>query len=326
MLASILSLGLLGIEGFVVTTEVNLAPGMPAFDVVGLPDAAVKESRERVRAALRNSGYAFPNGRLVVNLAPADQKKEGPAFDLPIALGVLACAGEIEAQALGRTAVLGELSLDGAVRSVRGALPMVISALEAGIERVMLPEANLNEVRCVEGLGLLGVSHLKDAVAHFTGKAPISPIAPVQYAELLSRREHSVDFCHVRGQKSAKRALEIVKLDHKMAEPARNLNLCEQKRLEVARAMATEPKLIMLDEVMAGLNPGEVNEVMDIVRDIKQLGITVVIIEHIMQAVMAISDNITVLSFGKKIAEGKPHEIAHNQDVVAVYLGSDYAM
>ena len=209
MLASILSLGLLGIEGFVVTTEVNLAPGMPAFDVVGLPDAAVKESRERVRAALRNSGYAFPNGRLVVNLAPADQKKEGPAFDLPIALGVLACAGEIDPQALGRTAVLGELSLDGAVRSVRGALPMVISALEAGIERVMLPEANLNEVRCVEGLELLGVSHLKDAVAHFTGKSPISPIVPVKYAELLSRREHSVDFCHVRGQKSAKRALEI---------------------------------------------------------------------------------------------------------------------
>lgn len=128
------------------------------------------------------------------------------------------------------------------------------------------------------------------------------------------------------AREKAKRALEIVKLDHKMAEPARNLNLCEQKRLEVARAMATEPKLIMLDEVMAGLNPGEVNEVMDIVRDIKRLGITVVIIEHIMQAVMAISDNITVLSFGKKIAEGKPHEIAHNQDVVAVYLGSDYAM
>ena len=158
MLASILSLGLLGIEGFVVTTEVNLAPGMPAFDVVGLPDAAVKESRERVRAALRNCGHAFPNGRLIVNLAPADQKKEGPAFDLPIALGVLACAGEIDPEALGEAAVLGELSLDGAVRGVRGALPMVISALEAGVKRVMLPEANANEVRCVEGIEILGAS------------------------------------------------------------------------------------------------------------------------------------------------------------------------
>lgn len=124
----------------------------------------------------------------------------------------------------------------------------------------------------------------------------------------------------------AKRALEITKLDHKADVQARSLNLCEQKRLEVARALATEPKLIMLDEVMAGLNPSEVTEVMDIVLDIKKLGITVVIIEHIMQAVMSISDNITVISFGEKIAEGKPDEIATNPDVISVYLGSDYAL
>ena len=173
MLASILSLGLSGIEGFVVTTEVNLAPGMPAFDVVGLPDAAVKESRERVRAALRNCGYAFPNGRLTVNLAPADQKKEGPAFDLPIALGVLACGGEIAPEALGEAAVLGELSLDGAVRGVRGALPMVISALEAGAEaRDAARRQTRNEVRCVEGIEILGVSHLKEAVGPFCRQVP----------------------------------------------------------------------------------------------------------------------------------------------------------
>lgn len=128
------------------------------------------------------------------------------------------------------------------------------------------------------------------------------------------------------AREKAKRALEITKLDHKSNVQARSLNLCEQKRLEVARAMATEPKLIMLDEVMAGLNPGEVTEVMDIVLDIKKLGVTVIIIEHIMQAVMSISDNITVLSFGKKIAEGKPNEIASNPDVISVYLGSDYAL
>ena len=121
------------------------------------------------------------------------------------------------------------------------------------------------------------------------------------------------------------RALQIVKLDQKAAVQARNLNLCEQKRLEVARALATEPKLIMLDEVMAGLNPTEVAEVMDIVLEIRELGITVVIIEHIMQAVMSISDNITVLSFGQKIAEGVPSEIATNPEVISVYLGSDYA-
>ena len=209
MLASILSLGLAGIEGFVVTAEVNLAPGMPAFDIVGLPDAAVRESRERVRAALRNCRFPFPTERLTVNLAPADLKKEGPSFDLPIALGVLACAEVVDAKALRETAALGELSLEGAVRPVRGALPMVISALEAGVKRVMLPEKNVNEVRCIEGIEILGVSHLKEAVAHFTGERPISPIAPVQYSQLLSRREHSADFCHVRGQRSAKRALEI---------------------------------------------------------------------------------------------------------------------
>lgn len=128
------------------------------------------------------------------------------------------------------------------------------------------------------------------------------------------------------AREKALRALQIVKLDQKADVQARNLNLCEQKRLEVARALATEPKLIMLDEVMAGLNPTEVAEVMDIVLEIRRLGITVVIIEHIMQAVMSISDNITVLSFGQKIAEGVPSEIATNPEVISVYLGSDYAL
>ena len=128
------------------------------------------------------------------------------------------------------------------------------------------------------------------------------------------------------AREKALRALKIAKLENKADVQARSLNLCEQKRLEVARALATEPKLIMLDEVMAGLNPSEVTEVMDIVTGIKDLGITVVIIEHIMQAVMSISDNITVISFGEKIAEGKPDEIARNEDVIAVYLGYDYAI
>ena len=185
MLASILSMGLTGIEGFVTTAEVNLAPGIPAFDIVGLPDAAVKESRERVRAALRNCRFAFPAERLTVNLAPADQKKEGPAFDLPIALGVLACTGVIDAQALQGVAAVGEVALDGAVRPVRGALPMAISALQAGIRRIMLPEKNINEVRCVDGLEILPVEHLRQAVAHFTGEAAICPVIPVQYARLL---------------------------------------------------------------------------------------------------------------------------------------------
>jgi len=209
MLASVTSLGILGIDGFVVRAEVNLAPGMPAFDVVGLPDAAVRESRERVRAALRNAGEKFPAERLTVNLAPADVKKEGPAFDLPIALGVLGASGAFRPEAFEGTAVIGELSLDGSVRPVRGALPMVIAALTAGVRSAMLPAANLPEVRTIEGIGLLPVSHLRDAVAHFSGRAPIAPVPTVRYIDLLTAREYPVDFSHVKGQRFAKRALEI---------------------------------------------------------------------------------------------------------------------
>ena len=139
MLASITSCGLSGIDGFTVTAEVNLANGMPMFEIVGLPDASVKESRERVRAALKNSGFSFPNGRITVNLAPADLKKEGPAYDLPIALGLLACSGAIDPEALRDVCVLGELSLDGSVRPVRGMLPMVIHARQSGMKAVMVP-------------------------------------------------------------------------------------------------------------------------------------------------------------------------------------------
>ncbi|NLF27037.1 MAG: YifB family Mg chelatase-like AAA ATPase [Clostridiales bacterium] len=209
MLASVTSLGILGIDGFIVRAEVNLAPGMPAFDVVGLPDAAVRESRERVRAALRNAGEKFPAERLTVNLAPADLKKEGPAFDLPIALGVLGADGAFSPEAFEGTAVIGELSLDGSVRPVRGALPMVIAALTGGIRRAMLPEVNLPEVRTIEGIDLLPVAHLRDAVAHFSGRAPIDPVPTVKYADLLTAREYPVDFAHVKGQRFAKRALEI---------------------------------------------------------------------------------------------------------------------
>ena len=209
MLASIPSFGLIGIDGFTVTAEVNLAGGMPMFEIVGLPDASVKESRERVRAALKNSGFGFPNGRITVNLAPADLKKEGPAYDLPIALGLLACAGVLTQDQLSGTCAIGELSLDGSVRGVRGALPMVIHARTQGMRRVMLPAANLPEVRCIEGIELLPVESLAQAERHFSGADVISPAKTVAYRELLSTRESNVDFAHVKGQKSAKRALEI---------------------------------------------------------------------------------------------------------------------
>ena len=209
MLSSVLSGGLSGIDGFAVTVEVNLANGMPMFDIVGLPDASVKESRERVRAAAKNCGYGFPAARLTVNLAPADLKKEGPAFDLPIALGMLCCCGVIAPEALTGVCVFGELSLDGSVRPVRGALPMVISSMERGVRRIMLPAQNLNEVRCIEGAELFPVESLTAAVRHFTGQLPIAPPKPVSYAALMGQRETLEDFRHVKGQSSAKRALEI---------------------------------------------------------------------------------------------------------------------
>ena len=209
MLAFIESCGLLGIDGFAVTVEVNLAHGMPMFEIVGLPDASVKESRERVRAALKNSGFLFPAERLTVNLAPADMKKEGPAFDLPIALGILTCLGVIDPDAARDMCVFGELSLDGAIRPVRGVLPMTISAVERGVKRILVPEANANEIRCIEGVEIYPVGNLQAAVRHLTGELPIEPVRPVSYRQLIEERHYAEDFRYVKGQQKAKRALEI---------------------------------------------------------------------------------------------------------------------
>ena len=209
MLAVVLSYGLVGIEGFPVRVEVNLSPGLAQMDLVGLPDAAVRESRERVRTALRNSGFAFPEGRLTVNMAPADQKKEGPAFDLPIALGILAAAGRIDRERFDGAAVLGELSLDGSIQPVRGALPMTISAREHGVKRIFLPADNAEEVRCIDGIDAYPVRSLKQAFAHLTGGEQIAPLEKVSYQTLMGARQPAVDFSFVKGQKSAKRALEI---------------------------------------------------------------------------------------------------------------------
>lgn len=209
MLAFIQSCGLSGIEGFAVTVEVNHTRGMPMFEIVGLPDASVKESRERVRAALKNSGFPFPGERLTVNLAPADLKKEGPSYDLPIALGMLMCLGIIGPDAADDVCVFGELSLDGTVKPVRGVLPMTISAVERGVKRIMVPEANVNEIRCVEGVEIYPVSSLNAAARHLTGELPIEPVKPVAYRQLVSERHYAEDFRYVKGQHKAKRALEI---------------------------------------------------------------------------------------------------------------------
>jgi len=209
MLSTVLSFGLVGIDGFPVTVEVNLSGGLPVFELVGLPDAAVRESRERVRAAMKNSGFGFPDDRLIVNLAPADMKKEGPAFDLAIAVGVAASMGLVSSEALKDIAILGELSLDGSVRPVRGALPMTISAREAGVRRIALPEGNAREAACVEGIGIYPFSSLKQLIGFLRSTLDVPPVEPVEYRKLLGARASSSDFKYVKGQKFAKRALEI---------------------------------------------------------------------------------------------------------------------
>ena len=205
MLASILSLGLLGIEGFVVTTEVNLAPGMPAFDVVGLPDAAVKESRERVRAAVRACGCKFPVSRITVNLAPAALRKEGTVYDLPILLGLLAAQGDVDPPAPG-AAFLGELSLTGALRPVTGTLPMAMAAARLGVKELYVPAENAAEATLAQGLTVYPVAHAADLVAHLRGEKPLAPApawAPAEGAK------PGPDFSEVMGQENVKRALEI---------------------------------------------------------------------------------------------------------------------
>ncbi|MBQ4452839.1 MAG: YifB family Mg chelatase-like AAA ATPase [Clostridia bacterium] len=209
MLAKTLCYALGGIDGIPITVECNLSNGLPAFELVGLPDMAVKEARERIKSALRNSGYEFPGDRLVINLAPADIRKESAAFDLPIAIAILACCKFVNAETIADVAIMGELSLDGRLRPIRGALPIAISARQGGVKTLILPEDNAGEVSCVEGITLIGAKSLRQVVEHLSGRAPIEPIRTRSYSELLGERTFSSDFVHVRGQSAAKRALVI---------------------------------------------------------------------------------------------------------------------
>lgn len=205
MVCKIRSLGLWGISGYEVSVEVFLAGGLPRIDVVGLPDSAVKESRERVRAAIKNSGRKFPVSRLTVNLAPADKKKEGTVYDLPILLGVLAASGDIPAPPED-SAFFGELSLSGGLRAVRGALPMALAARRAGIKYLFVPEENAAEAAFAEGVEVYPVRNVVQLLEHLSGEQLIQPMrAP----EIDAMRTKCPDFADVKGQENVKRALEI---------------------------------------------------------------------------------------------------------------------
>lgn len=206
MMYSCNSMGIFGMDSFMVEVEADVSSGLPAFDIVGLPDTAVKESRNRVRAAAENCGFEFPITRLTINLAPADIRKEGPLYDLPILMAILKANGSIKAP-LDDCAFVGELSLRGEVRRVNGVLPMVIKAKENGIKRVFVPQGNALEGSVVEGIDVYPVSDVYTLFRHILGKERILPVKYKKEEQLFP--VETPDFSHVMGQFEAKRALEI---------------------------------------------------------------------------------------------------------------------
>ncbi|GAB4336485.1 MAG: YifB family Mg chelatase-like AAA ATPase [Desulfobulbaceae bacterium] len=209
MLAKVLSCAVQGVEGFPVQVEVDLALGLPAFATVGLPEGAVRESKERVRSAIRNCGYEFPARRITVNLAPASVKKEGTGYDLPMALGILAAAEMVDEASLLSTAVVGELSLDGDVRPVAGVLPMVMAARAAGVKRFIVPEANSGEAGVVKDIEVIGVRRLDETVELLSGRLMKDPVRTDIESLFREGARYDVDFSEVRGQEHVKRSLVI---------------------------------------------------------------------------------------------------------------------
>lgn len=207
------SLALVGIDALPVEVEVDVGDGLPGFSIVGLPDAAVQEARERVRVAIANSGFKFPNKKVIVNLAPASLRKEGPAFDLPIALAILAASGVVPVERLETVAVVGELSLDGGLRGVRGSLSISEAARGQGLEGLLLPLWNASEAASISGVSVYGVERLGEAVGVLRGEGadPTYPAAGPRPEEngAASEAEIREDFADVAGQGYAKRALEV---------------------------------------------------------------------------------------------------------------------
>ncbi len=209
MFIKVLSMSVIGMESYPVSVEVDISQGLPQFATVGLPDASVKESRDRIKAAIKNSGYSFPRSHVTVNLAPADVRKEGTGFDLPIAVGILAAEELIKESALQNCFFIGELSLDGSIKGVRGILSAVFKARESGIQSVFVPEENALEAAMVEGINIYGVKTLPDVVEFLSGRQTILPLC-LDTANLFRQNRHyDIDFSEIKGQKQALRALEI---------------------------------------------------------------------------------------------------------------------
>ena len=209
MLAKVNSAALYGIDALRVEVEIDLASGLPQLATVGLPEGAVKESKDRIRAAVKNCGYTFPAKRITINLAPADIKKEGSAYDLPMAVGILAAEGSIEKTLLDEYLVIGELSLDGTIKAVRGALSIAMAAKKEKVRGIILPEQNAPEAAVVKEVEVLGVRDLPQVVELLNGSLHVEP-TQVNLDDLFNQHSHyNADFNDVKGQQHVKRALEV---------------------------------------------------------------------------------------------------------------------
>lgn len=206
MFSELKSVGLFGIDSYMIEVEADISSGLPAFDIVGLPDTAVKESRDRVRAALKNCGCKFPLGRITINLAPADLKKEGSIYDLPVLIAILKASGQLDAD-VNDSVFIGEVSLDGRLRPVGGVLAITITALKNGIKNVFVPEENTAEAAIISGISVYGINNVRQLISHLCGEEMLSP-APVTEigAQTVS---DALDFSDVKGQLAAKKALEV---------------------------------------------------------------------------------------------------------------------
>lgn len=209
MLAKINSCALVGINGHIVEVEVDISNGLPSYALVGLPDIALKESKERVYSAIKNNGFEYPMKHITVNLAPADLKKEGPAYDLPIAIGILCASSQLQVEDISNTAFVGELSLNGDIRPVHGILSMCMELYKNGIRNLILPEENSTEASLVKGLNVLPANHIIQAVKHLTKEEVISPLPYNIDSHFLNGLYYSKDLSEVQGQENVKRALEI---------------------------------------------------------------------------------------------------------------------
>lgn len=209
MLARVWSASIVGIDAVKVGVEVDVSGGLPGIVVLGLPDSAIQESRERVKATLKNAGFAFPMRKIVINLTPADLRKEGPCFDLPISVGILAASEQVSADLLGDYLFLGEVSLDGSLRPVTGVLPIAAAAQKMGIAGLVIPADNAQEAAVVEGLAVYGCKHLSDVVDFLNNPGRYKPVQMDDTREIATVSYPGADLHDVKGQAHARRALEI---------------------------------------------------------------------------------------------------------------------